>query len=160
MANHLSNIHWEFQAKDAVDSVTSPRMGEEGGSPMGALCLLCMDYIWRTVILALARLMWDFMYWKYLQHTCARLVVLPSSLSRRASSRHNSSGAVTLPMCANLSAISFYIWNRNIRSSSFPKSFNLPQILETKGCWKYDRQGHLNWTLIYSNTENSCELNI
>ena len=29
-------------------------MGEEGGV-MGALCMLCMDYIWRTVILALSR---------------------------------------------------------------------------------------------------------
>ena len=30
------------------------------------------------------------------------------------------------------------------------------QVLESKRCWKYNRAGELNWTLIYNNTENSC----
>ena len=51
-----ANFGLKFSVKDAVDSVTSPLPAwERRGGEMGALCMLCMDYIWRTVILALSR---------------------------------------------------------------------------------------------------------
>ena len=39
---------------------------------------------------------------------------------------------------------------------NFHSSLLLFQILETRHCWKYNSESKLNWTLIYSNTENSC----
>lgn len=32
----------------------------------------------------------------------------------------------------------------------------MAEILETRQCWKYNADSELNWSLIYSNTENSC----
>ena len=113
----------------------------------------------------------------FLQHTGSSLLVRSSSLPWGSSRGDNTSGCITLWKGISKYATiqhsnSWFSHNFSSQPQSFrswkPKDvgsmtgkniliYHIILYIRYFEMWYHGRQGHLNWTLIYANTENSCE---